>query len=450
MIFWAEKFIWCGALALGFQFLYTGIRVRFDRSFAWFGSSLLLFSLLFIGDAWGLRNPLDAAEYARWTFLAHAAALALLPSLILFFFHITGVFLRAGLAGFLLVDLSAAIFFLRDSLLDGGSFRSVDPPAGYGLLFLPCSALGLLLISLALGMKIRTSRGRELSLFALLGLGFSAVALPCMLSALALARSRHDPAPQLPLFGLLPFVLASVYLLTERFLSLHRANRDSMRKLGNAYAELQESSKLKDLGISAASISHEIRNYVATLRGNALLLHGSLDSIARREEVERIHVTVDRMETVSRDIASYSQASLSLHKASVALDEIARECILCRFPSRQKDFRIQPWGSGPRVSGDSGKLEQVFLNLFKNALEAGARRVELRFKSWGDRLVVAIEDDGSGCSPENLDRLAVPFFSGKGEGGTGLGCAIAEAILGAHGATMRSYCKNALSAGAPD
>src|SRR5689334_16166536 len=101
-----------------------------------------------------------------------------------------------------------------------------------------------------------------------------------------------------------------------------------------------------------------------------------------------------------------------------------------------------------RVEGDGGKLEQVFLNLLKNAIEADAEEVQVRFRVFCGHLIVALDDNGHGCGASDLARIAEPFFSGKaGRGGSGLGCSIAEAILRSHGATLRAYSKNLLRDG---
>jgi hypothetical protein len=112
-----------------------------------------------------------------------------------------------------------------------------------------------------------------------------------------------------------------------------------------------------------------------------------------------------------------------------------------RFPGKRAEIRC---AGEARLRGDAVRLEQVFLNFFRNAWEAGASRVEVRLRTWRGRLVVAFEDDGSGCPPEDLERLTLPFYSRKAGGGTGLGCSIADSILRAHGATLRAYAKNAL------
>lgn len=91
----------------------------------------------------------------------------------------------------------------------------------------------------------------------------------------------------------------------------------------------------------------------------------------------------------------------------------------------------------PRVSGDAGALNQVFLNLLKNAVEAidgGGGTVTLRGAQKGDAIVVKIHDDGPGIAPELRDRLFEPFFSTKRAGrGTGLGLSISQRIVQEHG-----------------
>jgi signal transduction histidine kinase len=444
----AQHFIWGGTLALGLQFLFIGSRVRFDKSYAWFGACLLLFSLLFFGDAWGLRNPSDVAGFARWTLLAHVAALALMPTLALFFFHVTGVFLRRGLAVFLTWDAVTALTLLSQSLVPGSAFRpGPSRISWYAFALLFCLVACGFLIAAGLGRKIRASEGAERRAFLVLAGGSAAVFIPGFLSAAAPALALPEPAPIQSLLGLGGFALAGVFVQTRRFLSLHGTNRDTMQKLADAYLDLHASSRLTDLGVSAASISHEIRNYVATLKGNAVLLNAGAGSSVRQAQADRIRVTADRMEAVSRDIALYSQASYPIPVLPIRLDSVVRDCVRLHFPAREGAFHIHSLPAGLHLAGNETKLEQVFVNMFKNALEAGSQRIDVRFQAWGDRLVVAVEDDGQGCPPEVLDRLALPFFSGKGTGGTGLGCAIAETILNAHGATMRAYSKIALGGG---
>jgi signal transduction histidine kinase len=237
---------------------------------------------------------------------------------------------------------------------------------------------------------------------------------------------------------------AGSVLLSHRFLALHMADRRAMRALANAYADLQASARMRELGFSAASISHEIRNYAAALKGNATLLDRIWDGAVRPGELERIRASADRMESITRDIHAFAGAADPLQLRPVDLESLLRGCLEGRFHGKRADIR----SFGPvRLRGDPGRLEQAFGNFFRNAWEAGAAGLDVRLTAWRGKLIVAIEDDGSGCAPGDLERLTVPFFSRKSQGGTGLGISIAESILRAHGATLRAYSKNVLGGG---
>ena len=95
----------------------------------------------------------------------------------------------------------------------------------------------------------------------------------------------------------------------------------------------------------------------------------------------------------------------------------------------------------PSVIGDAGALNQVFLNLLKNAAEAiethGSGGIRVRVSSQEGRLVVRVEDDGPGMSAEVQSRLFEPFFTTKEAGrGTGLGLSMCRRIVVEHEGTI--------------
>ncbi len=95
----------------------------------------------------------------------------------------------------------------------------------------------------------------------------------------------------------------------------------------------------------------------------------------------------------------------------------------------------------PTVQGDPGALNQVFLNLIKNAAESlagGEGSIRVDASTEGGTLRVRVRDDGSGMSPEVQARLFEPFFTTKDEGrGTGLGLSICKQIVEGHGGTLQ-------------
>ena len=111
---------------------------------------------------------------------------------------------------------------------------------------------------------------------------------------------------------------------------------------------------------------------------------------------------------------------------------------LVRYAMREAGItlRVEASGGLPPMEGDAPALNQVFLNLLKNAAEALEGRggiVSLSARQEGERIVVEICDDGPGIAPELLPQLFEPFFSTKGAGrGSGLGLTICRRIVTEH------------------
>jgi signal transduction histidine kinase len=87
------------------------------------------------------------------------------------------------------------------------------------------------------------------------------------------------------------------------------------------------------------------------------------------------------------------------------------------------------------VRGSGFELMRIFQNLFKNALEAGAKSLEMNVAREGDNYMVTVKDDGAGMSPEALKRALRGGFTSKATG-TGLGLNICRHLLGTHGASL--------------
>jgi signal transduction histidine kinase len=96
----------------------------------------------------------------------------------------------------------------------------------------------------------------------------------------------------------------------------------------------------------------------------------------------------------------------------------------------------------PCVKGNSGKLQQVFLNLFLNARDAmnGGGVLQVRTWSGGGRAHVEVADTGQGITPEHLARIYDPFFTTKqaGKKGTGLGLSVTYGIVREHGGIIEA------------
>jgi len=224
------------------------------------------------------------------------------------------------------------------------------------------------------------------------------------------------------------FVTAAVRDITER--------KKSEEQIGKLNAELADavrrSQKLAATGRLAATIAHEIKNALDTLVNLLYLLEvrPALDPemkeliLQAREEVTRIgHITRNTL-ALQRETAFPVSMSLS-----EILDGVCRmfECAVA-----QKRIRLERrYETSGQMIGFPGELRQVFTNLIANALDALADggNLTIAITPVDGSFCVCIADDGHGIPPENLEKIFEPFFSTKGEKGTGVGLWVTRNIV---------------------
>jgi signal transduction histidine kinase len=195
--------------------------------------------------------------------------------------------------------------------------------------------------------------------------------------------------------------------------------------------------RLANLGTLSAGIAHEIKNGMVAIKTFVDLLvqkgqDTELTDVAGRE-LQRI----DAMVTQMLRFAAPTHAAFTTVRVHDVLDHSLRllqHQISAKLISLRRHYQAQP----DAVRGDDTQLQQAFMNLLLNALEAmgmnGVLTVgtEIAEGNHGARLMrIQIQDTGVGIPPENLGRLFVPFFTTK-KNGTGLGLAISQRIAHEH------------------
>jgi signal transduction histidine kinase len=184
-----------------------------------------------------------------------------------------------------------------------------------------------------------------------------------------------------------------------------------------------------------ALLYHEIRNCTSTLKGNAILLKQGLPADADLAPVERIERVAASIERIAREVMELGDPGLpAAAKKRLRLDSLLGECVEDYFPTHREAFRFDCAEGLPAIEGDAGKLRQAFVNVIKNALEAGAGTVVLRAFRRSESLSVIVEDDGKGCAPGELARIFLPMHTSKrASGGLGLGLALVKTYIEQHG-----------------
>jgi len=202
--------------------------------------------------------------------------------------------------------------------------------------------------------------------------------------------------------------------------------------------EIARLDKMNLVGQMAASIGHEIRNPLTTVRGY-LQLFQRKDKLA--EYGEQLHTMIEELDRANAIITEF--LSLAKNKAVEMEQGNLNDIINALFPLLQADaFRTGHdikivAGSIPDCNFDKKEIRQLLLNLVRNALDASPQGGIVTICTYRTtaQAILVVQDRGSGIPKDILAKLGTPFVSGK-EGGTGLGLAVCYRIAQRHSARL--------------
>lgn len=216
--------------------------------------------------------------------------------------------------------------------------------------------------------------------------------------------------------------------------------------------ELAHTARLVTLGELASGIAHEINQPLAAVLNYAAASQRYLHALERDPQAAgRVAQGLQRIseqathaaEVIKRLRAFLRKEPRRLQALSVA--EVAREAVrLCAWEAAQAQVTIEQRMTDnlPPVYADRVLLEQVLLNLLRNAIDANREqqpgqpsRIVLRGEQEGGRLLVQVIDQGPGVAPEQLDGIFTPFTTSKPEG-LGLGLSMSRSIVEGFGGTL--------------
>jgi signal transduction histidine kinase len=226
----------------------------------------------------------------------------------------------------------------------------------------------------------------------------------------------------------------------ECFLVLN--DRTEVRALERS---LVRAEKLATIGTLAAGVAHEIGTPLGIISGRAEQVLAKIpDGDAgdpARKGLSSILSQVDKVSTTIRQLLDFARVRpVEATRVSPAQALSASMALLeHRFRQAKVSLEVSAPGTVPQIAGDPAQLEQVFVNLLINAVDAcpAGGRVSARATQRDDRVLFEIADDGCGIAPEHLRSVLDPFFTTKKRGqGTGLGLTIAADIVKNHGGTL--------------
>ena len=207
----------------------------------------------------------------------------------------------------------------------------------------------------------------------------------------------------------------------------------------------REIERMAYIGKLTASLSHEIRNPLSSVKMNLQILgknHRFQGNDKKRLDISEREIK--RLEGILQELLDFAKP-VSLQLSGIDLNEIIYSCadlLEVKFNKRQIQCDIDVDKALPCFPADKGKIEQVVINLLLNALDSiedeGRIRVSTKKRSQkGERYaVIRVEDDGKGISKELLPQIFEPFYTTKTTG-TGLGLSNVKQIATAHGGSVR-------------
>ncbi len=231
--------------------------------------------------------------------------------------------------------------------------------------------------------------------------------------------------------------------LARRNEELNRINKELFETQKN----LARSERLAVAGQLAASLAHEIGGPLNSISGHVqLLARRRTGDEASDRRLQIIEKQIENIVRTVKQLLSWTR-KFDLRIEPLDLRRILEESVLLSSPALQlRKISVQTeWVQEcPRIYGDAGYLQQVFLNLINNSMDAMPRGGELRFRlrypANGDGREIAVEvaDTGVGMSRETLAHIFDPMFTTKRMGtGAGLGLAICEQIIRQHAGAIQ-------------
>lgn len=208
-----------------------------------------------------------------------------------------------------------------------------------------------------------------------------------------------------------------------------------------SWEHLARAFKVETLGELAAGIAHEINNPLQVIIGNTELILDTFELDERlKQKLEDIMAAAEQIKEIAKAMTRFADARRTEEKELLDFGEVVQEAAqLVAYSLVRESVKVNiELSPTPQIWGRRGELEEIVVQLLRNAGEAIAEsgkgsQVTVRVKSLGEQVRLEVEDDGPGIPSHLKDKIFDPFVTTKAaKGGTGLGLAIVQNLVTAH------------------
>jgi signal transduction histidine kinase len=252
------------------------------------------------------------------------------------------------------------------------------------------------------------------------------------------AASQYVELVIFPSAGLLVGLLANAQrTLTRQYQQAAASLESANRELRESHEQLRRADRLSALGEIAAGLAHEIRNPLAGMKGALEIVQSRVPAGTPEAEFSGIAAReVGRLDGLVAEFLAYARPRPP-ELRPVSLGGVVEHVVLLLTPEAERaGIRLGGEDSGglPPVEMDPEQVQQVVFNLVLNGIQAGPEGSGVRIRTFREdtMAVVEVTDRGPGVSVEARARLFEPFVTTKAQG-TGLGLAVSQRIVAAHG-----------------
>jgi two-component system, NtrC family, sensor histidine kinase PilS len=221
--------------------------------------------------------------------------------------------------------------------------------------------------------------------------------------------------------------------------------------------QMIRAGKLAAVGELAGHVAHEVNNPIGIISAKTRLLlsnHANEMSPKVQQELEKITMAADRVARIAKGLLFYCRPSTA-KRSNIDISAPIREALTMieqRAGQSGVKIDVQLPNRLPAIYANAGEMQQVFLNLFLNALDVMSCGGILRIRAFttintengmGSSLILTVQDTGPGIPDEIKDHIFEPFFTTKDEEkGSGLGLSICDGLIRSHGGTIKFVSEN--------